>query len=273
MADNLRIANVVLTLTLILQILVWTFRERPSPPAPPPAPQPASSADSSPSTPKSPDEATASPTATATPEPSPSSPPVAATSEKAGSRPTMETASDGNASRSPDQTEGSAGNGKKESTGGRRSDSESRQVSRVEAAGARSDVGERLSQLGLTPARFQIALLWDSDADLDLHVITASGERLWRQDRDSPSGGRFQSTAADTKKPLETVYWADQDEPTWPVTVEVRYPPSENESSTSVDYRVVISFHGGAEKAYSGKISPSRAIKLGPFDRNIGGAD
>jgi len=73
----------------------------------------------------------------------------------------------------------------------------------------------------------RVTLLWDSDDDVDLHVIEPSGERIWYQHRESLSGGnldRDDNVAMCGSDPepggVENVFWGTN-APTGTYTVEV----------------------------------------------------
>jgi hypothetical protein len=74
----------------------------------------------------------------------------------------------------------------------------------------------------------RVTLSWDSDDDLDLHVIDPAGERLWYQNRTAASGGqldRDDNVAMCGMDPepggVENVFWPSGGAPTGTYTVEV----------------------------------------------------
>ncbi|MBA2664792.1 MAG: D-alanyl-D-alanine carboxypeptidase family protein [Bradymonadaceae bacterium] len=60
----------------------------------------------------------------------------------------------------------------------------------------------------------RFTLTWEANTDLDIHVLTPSGEKLWYRNRNIADGGQFDSDscigstcATSTKLQMESVYW------------------------------------------------------------------
>ena len=74
----------------------------------------------------------------------------------------------------------------------------------------------------------RVTLFWDSDDDLDLHVIDPSGERIWYNDRESVSGGTLDrddnvGVCGVDAEPggVENIFWPEGSAPTGNYTVEI----------------------------------------------------
>ena len=95
----------------------------------------------------------------------------------------------------------------------------------------------------------QVTLRWESEADLDLHVIDPNGEEIWFAHPESSSGGILDVDAngacEGASRPVENIYWPTGDAPPGTYSVVVVYfqtcaltRPTEYEVTVTVDGEV-----------------------------------
>jgi uncharacterized protein YfaP (DUF2135 family) len=94
----------------------------------------------------------------------------------------------------------------------------------------------------------QITLDWESDADIDLHVIDPFGEEIWFEHELSESGGELDVDANAgcqdlMNTPVENVFWPTGGAPRGEYQVFVEYYEECN-SSGPTDYQVTIRLDG-----------------------------
>ncbi|MBL8809741.1 MAG: hypothetical protein JNM43_06150 [Planctomycetaceae bacterium] len=74
-----------------------------------------------------------------------------------------------------------------------------------------SDLGDRLREAGAKSGDVQISLAWNNGNDLDLHVETPGGEKIWYNNRNSSCGGELDvdmnAGGPASQKPVENVFW------------------------------------------------------------------
>ena len=124
----------------------------------------------------------------------------------------------------------------------------------------------------------QVTVSWDTDADVDLHVIDPSGREIYWADRESPSGGELDldSNAACSVDGVrnENITWAAGTAPSGTYTVRVDYWSACNVSQTR--YTVLMNnggeitirhgtFHGDGDNGGLGS-----GEEIGTFTRTTG---
>ena len=98
--------------------------------------------------------------------------------------------------------------------------------SREAAKRAMSELQARLEREGAQSSDVQVSLMWNNYNDLDLHVVCPSGERLHGGNKTSACGGELDVDAnvrAETRKPVENVFWEEGRAPAGKYQVYVHY--------------------------------------------------
>jgi len=73
-----------------------------------------------------------------------------------------------------------------------------------------SEFIRRLNREGAETGSIQISLIWDNFNDLDLHVFTPAGERIWFNNRRTACGGTLDvdmNVRPTSKQPVENLVW------------------------------------------------------------------
>lgn len=131
-----------------------------------------------------------------------------------------------------------------------------------------SAFSERLEREGAKRGSVQISLLWNNWNDLDLHVITPSGEHIFHDNRKSACGGELDldmNFKPTSKKPVENVVWT-KTPPSGTYRVGVRHYKIQHKSILSkipiisklilkndTDFKVSVTI-GNNQRVYEGKI-------------------
>jgi hypothetical protein len=132
-----------------------------------------------------------------------------------------------------------------------------------------SAFSERLEREGAKRGSVQISLLWNNWNDLDLHVITPSGEHIFHDNRKSACGGELDldmNFKPTSKTPVENVVWT-KTPPSGTYRVGVRHYKMQHKNrflskipiisrfilKNETDFKVRVTI-GASQKLYEGKI-------------------
>lgn len=138
--------------------------------------------------------------------------------------------------------------------------------SREAAQRAMSELRARLDREGAQSSDVQISLMWNNYNDLDLHVLCPSGERIHGGNKKSACGGELDVDAnvrAETRKPVENVFWEDGKAPAGRYQVYVHYykKHKKRRSKDPTKFQVIIN-EGGDMREYNGELSAGDPIML-----------
>lgn len=138
--------------------------------------------------------------------------------------------------------------------------------SREAAQRAMSELRARLDREGAQSSDVQISLMWNNYNDLDLHVLCPSGERIHGGNKQSACGGELDVDAnvrAETRKPVENVFWQEGKAPAGRYQVYVHYykKHKKRRSKDPTKFQVIIN-EGGDMREYNGELSAGEPIML-----------
>ena len=138
--------------------------------------------------------------------------------------------------------------------------------SREAAQRAMSELQARLEREGAQSSDVQISLMWNNYNDLDLHVVCPSGERIHGGNKTSVCGGELDVDAnvrAETRKPVENVFWEEGKAPAGKYHVYVHYykKHKKRRSKDPTKFQVIVN-QGGVPYEYNGQLSAGEPIML-----------
>ncbi len=138
--------------------------------------------------------------------------------------------------------------------------------SRQAAQRAMSELQARLAREGAQSSDVQISLMWNNYNDLDLHVVCPSGERIHGGNKKSGCGGELDVDAnvrAETRKPVENVFWEDGSAPAGKYQVYVHYYKKHNKRRSKDPTKFqIIANQGGDPQEFNGELSMGDPIML-----------
>tara|TARA_B100000945_G_scaffold267278_1_gene227322 strand:- start:755 stop:1951 length:1197 start_codon:yes stop_codon:yes gene_type:complete len=139
-----------------------------------------------------------------------------------------------------------------------------------------SALEQRLEREGAKRGSVQISLLWDNWNDLDLHVITPSGEHVYHDNRNSSCGGELDidmNFKPTSKTPVENIVWT-KTPPPGVYRVGVRHYKihtkgvfswvpflSRIHRKNSTDFKVSITI-GDSKRFYEGSLEKSNELQF-----------
>ena len=129
-----------------------------------------------------------------------------------------------------------------------------------------SELQARLEREGAQSSDVQISLMWNNYNDLDLHVVCPSGERIHGGNKTSDCGGELDVDAnvrAETRKPVENVFWEEGKAPAGKYHVYVHYykKHKKRRSKDPTKFQVIVN-QGGVPYEYNGQLSMGEPIML-----------
>lgn len=127
-----------------------------------------------------------------------------------------------------------------------------------------SDLGDRLRQAGAKTGDVQISLAWNNGNDLDLHVETPGGEKIWYNRRQSTCNGELDvdMNAGEpmSQRPVENVYWPVGMSPSGKFRVFVHHYANHG-GHDPTRFQVTIKVKGKSE-SFSGSLRAGDPLKM-----------
>ena len=127
-----------------------------------------------------------------------------------------------------------------------------------------SDLEDRLRKAGAQTGDVQISLAWNNGNDLDLHVETPGGEKIFFNQRDSSCGGQLDvdmnAIGAESQTPVENVFWPTGGSPTGRYRVLVHHYANHG-SRDPTRYQITIKVKGEAKK-YTGSVKDGDPLQM-----------
>ena len=138
--------------------------------------------------------------------------------------------------------------------------------SREAAQRAMSELQARLEREGAQSSDVQVSLMWNNYNDLDLHVVCPYGERIHGGNKNSNCGGELDVDAnvrAETRKPVENVFWEEGSAPAGKYQVYVHYYKKHNKrrSKDPTKFQLIVNA-GNDLLEFSGELSTGDPIML-----------
>lgn len=122
----------------------------------------------------------------------------------------------------------------------------------------------RLAREGAKSSDVQVSLMWNNYNDLDLHIVCPSGERIHGGNKISACGGELDVDAnvrAETRKPVENVFWPEGTAPGGQYHVYVHYYKKHKKRRSKDPTKFQIMVNNGDEMTeYSAELSKGDPI-------------
>ena len=142
------------------------------------------------------------------------------------------------------------------------------QQEQVESSNANSkaikELQARLEREGAKSSDVQVSLMWNNYNDLDLHIVCPSGERIHGGNKLSACGGELDVDAnvrAETRKPVENVFWPEGTAPGGQYHVYVHYykKHKKRRSKDPTKFQIMVN-NGGETTEFSAALSAGDPI-------------
>eukprot|EP00325_Prymnesiales_sp_UTEX-LB-985_P022860 CAMPEP_0174714686 /NCGR_PEP_ID=MMETSP1094-20130205/18656_1 /TAXON_ID=156173 /ORGANISM="Chrysochromulina brevifilum, Strain UTEX LB 985" /LENGTH=885 /DNA_ID=CAMNT_0015914089 /DNA_START=113 /DNA_END=2767 /DNA_ORIENTATION=+ len=157
---------------------------------------------------------------------------------------------------------------------------------RLTTLAPKDDVAARLAREGARIGDVTISLVWNDEADLDLHVIVPSGEEISYNNKKSKCGGELDvdmnASPPFSKEPVENVYSGDAEKGIeapkgkYIVIVENYGYHGEGAQPRNVDFKVQVRMNGDEVTNYTGTcVRAKERVKVVEFEytgKKTGGA-
>ena len=123
----------------------------------------------------------------------------------------------------------------------------------------KAELEQRLKREGAKSSDVQISLMWNNYNDLDLHVLSPSGERIHNGNRTSSCGGQLDvdvNENAESRKPVENVFWPEGRAPPGKYQVFVHYykKHKKRRSKDPTAFQIIAQFAGESYE-YNGELT------------------
>ncbi|KAM9998563.1 hypothetical protein ACTFIY_008203 [Dictyostelium cf. discoideum] len=139
----------------------------------------------------------------------------------------------------------------------------------------------RMTREGCNTGELHASLIWNDIADLDLHVITPSGEHLFYGHKESRCGGWLDkdmnvSVTQHSQHPIENIFWASAPSGKYKIYVNhfrchTSSDPRFQSSTRSVPFRVRL-IKEGATQWFQGTVEPNKNVTCFEFNLQGSGA-
>ena len=127
-----------------------------------------------------------------------------------------------------------------------------------------SDLEDRLRRAGAQTGDVQISLAWNNGNDLDVHVQTPGGEKIFFNQRESSCGGELDvdmnAAGAESNTPVENIFWPAGGSPTGRYRVLVHHY-AKHGGPDPTRYQITIKVKGEATK-YNGSVKDGDPLQL-----------
>jgi hypothetical protein len=122
---------------------------------------------------------------------------------------------------------------------------------------------------GLGTGDVQITLLWEGDADLDLHVTDPNGEEISYMSPTSSSGGRLDRDTIpcreEVPQPVENVFWPSGGAPRGRYVVSVHYYAACT-TGAPMDFEIIIRLDEELFQHLTGTLADGERLEMARFD-------
>ncbi len=127
-----------------------------------------------------------------------------------------------------------------------------------------NELQARLAREGAKSSDVQVSLMWNNYNDLDLHIVCPSGERIHGGNKISACGGELDVDAnvrAETRKPVENVFWPEGTAPGGQYHVYVHYykKHKKRRSKDPTKFQIMVN-NGGEMTEYTAELSKGDPI-------------
>ncbi|KAM9957834.1 hypothetical protein ACTFIW_012806 [Dictyostelium discoideum] len=139
----------------------------------------------------------------------------------------------------------------------------------------------RMNREGCNTGELHASLIWNDIADLDLHVITPSGEHLYYGHKESRCGGWLDkdmnvTVSLHSEHPIENIFWASAPSGKYKIYVNhfrchTSSDPRFQSSTRSVPFRVRL-IKEGATQWFQGTVAPNQNVTCFEFNLQGSGA-
>jgi hypothetical protein len=134
-----------------------------------------------------------------------------------------------------------------------------------ESAPENDDLDIRLEREGGKSGSVQVSLAWDDYNDLDLHLFSPSGERIYFNNKNSECGGELDvdmNIKPVSNNPVENVVWvSNPPKGTYKVGVHFYKNHRKRNTKKTCKYRIRVALYGKIQE-YSGMIKYGNAMQM-----------
>ena len=136
----------------------------------------------------------------------------------------------------------------------------------------KKEAKQRREEHGGKLGNLTISLIWDTDDDLDLHVVEPSGEKIHFSKKNSSSGGRLDVDANESaimEHPVENVFWENPPIGAYRVIVNC-FKRRSSEGTKPIPFEILVSDEvTNNHKAYKGNITTTNLLEELPLNIEV----